>query len=751
MRVCLVSTYPPRRCGIATFAYDLRSGLLHGARRTAVDVAAIGPAEAPETAPPEVVLEIARDDRRAYVEAAAAIDGSAYDVVCVQHEFGIFGGDDGAHVVALLEGLATPSVTALHTVLATPTSGQRETLQAVARASDALIVHSRAAQGLLAAVYGIDATDVTIIPHGVPDVPFEAPDRAKAALGFGGRQVLLTFGLLSANKGIEVVLRALPDVVADHPDVLYVVLGQTHPEVVRHQGESYRAELVRTVADLGLDQHVEFHDRFVPPDLLTEYLAACDVYLTPYRSREQIVSGTLAYAVGMGRAVLSTPYRYAVELLDDGRGRLVAFDDVGEMARGIAGYLDDDLGRERTRRRAYAYGRTMTWPEVGARHLELFGAIAADGAAAATRSAHEPEHLEDMAVVNTAHLLRLADDTGVLQHATWQTPARRHGYATDDVARALVLAVRHRAWSGTPELDGVTRTCMAFMADAQRDDGGFRNLMGYDRVWRDELGSEDTIGQALWGLGTAAASAEDVAVRRHAEVMLRRALAPAAALTHPRAVAYAITGLCVALGTHRGDPELQAVVTTLGDRLVEGFDAASDDRWRWISHELTYANAKLPHALLLAGTATETARYVEVGFETLDFLAQVTVTDGMFDPVGNEGWYRRGSPRARFGQQPIEAAYTIEAAVCAAAMSRGERAERYRALARSAAAWFFGRNRLGATLYDPASGVCADGLDAGGASRNSGAESTITTLLGLITAEEAGLGRSRVPVAAAQG
>lgn len=740
MRVCLVSTYPPKRCGIATFARDLRAGLLGGDSPASVSVAAIGAPPAGERHPPEVIVEIARDDLDGYVAAARRIDREAYDLVCVQHEFGIFGGDDGRHVVTLLEALATPTATSLHTVLATPTAGQHATLQAVARASNRLVVHSDIARQLLGSVYGIDGAKVAIIAHGVPDVPFESPDRAKAELGLSGRRVLLTFGLLSRNKGIEVVLEALPEVVAEHPDLLYVVLGATHPEVRRHEGEAYRDDLRRTVAALGLEKHVELRDGFVPLEVLTEYLAACDVYVTPYRARDQIVSGTLAYAVGMGRAVLSTPYRYAEELLAEGRGRLVPFDDVEAMARGLAAYLDDDAGRERTRALAWAHGRTMTWPEVGRRHLELFEVLRRQATGSVTAPV-ESAAVPDLSAVNLAHVLRLADDTGVLQHATWQTPARRHGYATDDVARALVLAVRHRAWAGSAELDGMARTSLAYLADAQRDDGRFANLMGYDRVWRDDLGTEDTLGQSVWGLGTAVAAGAEEPLRGHAEVLLRRALAPAAGLQYPRAVAYAITGLCAALEVHPGDRALLVPITTLADRLVARFESCSDDGWRWIGDEVTYANAKLPHALLLAGAATAERRYLEIGFEALDFLAALSLTDGIFDPVGNEGWYRRGQPRARFGQQPLEAAYTIEAALCAAAMSRGGQAARYRGLARAAAAWFSGRNRLGVVLYDPATGACADGLDAGGASRNAGAESTITTLLGLIAADAGGLGR----------
>ena len=731
MRVCLVSTYPPRRCGIATFSRDLRDSLTLEGRNASVSVAAIG--ASPQRAG-EVVVQIDRDDPSSYVAAARLIDDSGFDVVCVQHEFGIFGGAEGRHVLALLGALHTPTVTTLHTVISQPDGDYRSALMAIAAVSDRLVVLSSTAADLLRDVYGIAGPKVSVIPHGVPDVAFEASDRAKAELGLEGRTVALTFGLLSRNKGIEVVLDALPEVVTDHPDLLYVVLGATHPEVRARDGETYREMLTQRIQERGLEKHVELRDRYVSQEELTLHLAACDIYVTPYQAREQIVSGTLAYAVGMGRAVLSTPYLYAQELLAEGRGVVLpSFDDTTAMAAGLRTYLDDPDARDRTRRRAYAHGRAMTWSRVGGDYLALFDEVHTPPRSAAV----------DTPLPNFDRLLALTDDTGIAQHARGPVPDRAHGYTTDDVARAVIVAVRAHVRTQDPALARAATTCISFLLHAQQPDGSFRNRMGFDRRWLDDGGSDDTLGQALWGLGTVVAETTDDALRAVAEEMFRSAVPAAAALVHPRGIAYAICGLAAGLRHRPEDRLLKAALRRCANALLALFDQHGTEQWRWFGDELTYANAKLPQALLLAGPLLADDRMVQAGLESLDFLMAQTLVEGRFDFVGNAGWYRDGGARATFGQQPIEAAYTIEACLTAADLVSGGRAAHYRDAARAAVSWFAGANRLGVALYDPDTGACADGLDANGASRNAGAESVIVCLLGLMAAQDADLARKR--------
>jgi glycosyltransferase involved in cell wall biosynthesis len=729
VRACLVSSYPPMQCGIATFSRDLRSGLMANERPVSVSALAVGELPPGQRFPREVVLRIDKEGREGYRKAGRALDLAGYDVVNVQHEFGIFGGPEGRDIVALLDEVSRPTVTTLHTVVQEPEPHYRRALLAVADASDRLVAPTRSARRILTEVYGIEERRISVIHHGVPDVPFTDPDKAKAELGFAGRQVLLTFGLLSRNKGIEVLLDALPEIVAEHPDVLYVVLGATHPTVRRDEGETYRGSLQRMVAERGLERHVAFHDHYVDQDELVTYLTACDLYVTPYLSREQIVSGTLAYAVGMGKAVVSTPYRYAQELLAEDRGRLVEFGDSEGMAATLSELLGDDAEREGLRRRAYAYGREMTWPEVGRRYLELFDEVRATGPTVTGWEGAVPS-------INLAHLQRLTDDTGTLQHALWEVPDRRFGYTTDDVARALIVAVRAHARHGHEEALRVATTSLAFMAHAQRDDGRFRNEMGYDRRWLDDLGSEDTFGQSLWGLGVAFSEARTGVLCSLAGDLFTCALPGAAALRWPRAIAYAICGICAYLRARPGEHEAQAALTATTGRLVELYEASRTDDWHWFGDDVTYANAKLPHALLLAARTTGDDRLLHIGLESLDFLLGLTYSDGRFDFVGNEGWYHRGRPRAIFGQQPIEAGYTVEVCLLAASLTDDAR---YHELARAALDWFTGRNRLGVALYDPETGACFDGLDAHGANTNAGAESCLCCLLGLLAAEEAGL------------
>ncbi len=732
MRACLVSSYPPMQCGIATFSRDLRQGLIQAEQPVAVSVAAVGDLLPGHRFSHEVVLRIDKDDREGYSRAGTRLNRAGFDVVCVQHEFGIFGGPEGLAIVDLLTEVRCPTVTTLHTILREPEPHYRDALLRVAEASDHLVVPTRIARTILSEIYGIDERRVSVIHHGVPDVPFTEPEFAKQELGFDDRPVLLTFGLLNRNKGIETVIQALPEIVAAHPDVLYVVLGATHPEIRRVEGESYRESLLEMVEERDLQKHVEFHDHYVEGDELVSYLSACDIYVTPYHAREQIVSGTLAYAVGMGKAVVSSPYRYAQELLADGRGHLVDPRDSHALSTVLSTLLSDEQERSALRQRAYTYGRMMTWSQVGSRYLELF-----DELMATRRDGREPKEGAELPALNLSYLMRLTDATGTLQHAIREIPDRRFGYTTDDVSRALIVAVRSHSRSRSDEALRLATTSLSFLAYAQLSDGRFRNEMSYDRRWLDEGGTEDTLGQCLWGLGIAHSEAADVGICSVAGDLFRDALPHAENLSWPRAIAYAVNGICAFLSAERGHHEGRHALDITTGRLLDLYDRSRTEDWRWFGDDLTYANAKLPHALLLASQVTGDQRLRSVGLESLDFLLEQTFVQGRFDFVGNEGWYSRGGQRAVFGQQPIEAGYTVEACLLAASLTSSDR---YRDLATAAVEWYTGRNRRGVALYDPATGVCIDGLDRDGPSVNAGAESVICCLLGLLAAEEAGLG-----------
>jgi len=741
VRACFVSTYPPRQCGIATFTADLCQALCQGQDNTPLGVMALTNTANEYQYPPEVVFEIRQNQLRDYRLATEYINLSSMDIICLQHEFAIFGGQEGRYVLELLRGLRKPVVTTLHTVLCEPTPAYREAFLSVAMLSDHLVVMNSKAIQILHEVYHIAPEKVSLLHHGVPEAPFVDPNYYKDKFGVEGRLVLLTFGLLSRNKGIELMPNALPTVVHAHPEVVYIILGATHPEVRRSEGEAYRLALQRQVRALHLEDHVVFYDRYVDLPELLEYLGACDIYVTPYQAQEQIVSGTLAYAVGLGKAVVSTPYLYAEELLADGCGQLVPFGDAPALARTLITLIENEVERHRMRKLAYAYGQQMIWSEVAKGYRTLFErVVTTHRQQCLARPVHKLNQVSyALPEIKLEHLRRLTDDTGIIQHATYGVPDRRFGYTADDAARALVVTLMHYRQCGDAVALDLAMRYLSFLAYAQLPDGHFHNMMSYPRQFLDERGSEDTLGRALWGLGTTVALAPGEGMRALARERFERAL-DALALRHPRALAYAICGLYNFLQRYDGAALVRRKLVECAEQLVVWYEWScvedhemSAGAWRWFGDALTYANAKMPQALLLAYDVTGTARFRHIGLASLDFLLAETYHDGYFDFIGNQGWYRRGGARAILGQQPIEAGYTAEACLTAYDLT-GE--QRYLHLARAAAEWLLGRNCFSARLYDLATGACADGLDPQGPSLNQGAESVICALLTLIVVAE---------------
>ena len=731
LRTCFVATYPPRECGIATFTYDLRDAIskLQTESRP-LNVIALRNTRDSYEYPSEVVFEIRQNQLNDYRLAAEYINLSGVDVVCLQHEFGIFGGPEGSYITEFLEGLKKPVVTTLHTVLPEPPAAYRDSLMQVASLSDYLVVLNSKAKPILHDTYKVPDEKICLIHHGVPDVPFMDPNYYKDKFGVEGRLVILTFGLLNRNKGIECMLDALPDIVKVHPHVVYLVLGATHPEVKRREGEEYRLSLQRRVRSLGLEDHVIFYDRYVELSELLEFIGASDIYITPYQSRDQIVSGTLAYAVGMGKAVVSTPYLYAEELLSEGRGRLIEFGNSSTLSQTILKLIERPAIRHRMRKKAYQYGRQMIWSEVAARYEEVFErAKELPMRSTGTRKWTKlPLAGSEVPEIRLDHLIRLTDDTGLIQHATYGVPDRRFGYSTDDVGRALVVALMYYRQFQDERVVDLCSRYLSFLGYAQLPDGRFHNFMNYSREFADEVGGEDTTGRALWGLGAAVAYAPTEGMSALARDMFERSL-NALDLHHPRSMAYAICGLFNFLKRYDGASQVRRKLVDLANSLAA--HCHEDEDWRWFGEDLTYANARMPQALLHAYQATGDEKFKQVGIASLDFLLKETYRDGMFDFVGNDGWYKRGEHRAIFSQQPIEAGYTAEACLTA---YRVTRSRDYLDLAQAAADWLLGRNRLGQRLYDLTTGGCGDGLDPQGVSLNQGAESVICALLTLLVA-----------------
>ncbi len=728
--LAFVGTFPPRRCGIATFTSDLVEAV---ARRsgTASTIVAINDTADGYEYPPRVSFEVNQNILQEYRQAADFLNVARVDAVCVQHEFGIFGGEDGRHVLRLIEQLRMPVVTTLHTIPREPTSSQRSVLEELVRVCDRLVVMTDTGRRFLMERYGVAGESIEVIPHGIPDLPFVDPNFYKDQFGVEGKKVLLTFGLLSPGKGIEHAIRALPAIAEKHPDVVYVVLGATHPHVRKAQGESYRHGLQRLAHECGVDDRITFHDRYVDIQRLCEFLGAADVYVTPYLNEEQITSGTLAYAMGAGKAVVSTPYWHAVEALAEGRGRLVPFRDSSAIAAVVIDLFDHAVERHTMRKTAYTYIRESTWENVAARYVNLLASVINERQRCPRtvfQAWTERNHELRLPAIDLTHLQRLTDDTGLLQHAVFTVPDRAHGYCTDDNARALIVAILARSLlKDDSGVDALIVRYLSFVHHAF-DSGAkvFRNFMGFDRRWIENEGSPDSQGRAIWALGVAASDLEDERLRIMAASLFQEALPGLESLRDLRSMALALFGLDAHLRRHGGDSNARRTRSMLADRLMASWRGAMPGPdWFWPEDRLTYANARLPHALIVAGAGAENREMIETGLSSLRWLVDVQTTEGLFSPIGNRGWYPRGGAKALFDQQPVEAEVTVAACIAAFDVTSDRR---WIDDALCAFRWFLGVNVLGAPLYDHATGGCRDGLGPTAPNENQGAESTLAWL-----------------------
>jgi glycosyltransferase involved in cell wall biosynthesis len=706
--------------------------------------------------PATVALQIKADDIDAYARATNFLNAGRFDTVCLQHEFGIFGGEAGAHILALLSGLTMPVVTTLHTVLADPTAAQRAVLTGIVEASSKIVVMAAKARELLRSVYHVPDDKIEVIPHGIPDVAFVTPDAAKARLGFAGKPVILTFGLLSPNKGIEVMIDAMPSILQRRPDAVYVVLGATHPNLVREQGEAYRDSLMARVRELDVEDHVVFLDQFVDQATLLEFISMCDIYVTPYLNEAQMTSGTLAYSFGLGKPVVSTPYWHARELLADGRGVLVPFGNAAAIGNEIAALLTDDPRRRAMCERAYAVSRTMTWERTAERYVSVF---------ASARQGHwlkilprtgkgAPEQSSAAAPdMQIGHFLSMCDDTGLFQHAVHSVPDRSHGYCVDDNARALLLACALNNPGEQRLSEVLTTRFAAFVQHAwNRDTRRFRNFMGFDRNWLEDRGSEDSHGRTLWALGECARRDASSSRRLWASTLFAEALSSAETFGSPRAWAFTLLGLGSYCAVTPDDVRAQEVRRFLADRLMACLAAVETRDWVWFEEGLSYDNARLSQALMLTGMATQTPAYVDAGLRSLRWLmSRQTAPEGHFRPVGTAGFGDQRQPPRAFDQQPVEATATI--AACLTAWRANGDAE-WKAVATNAFAWFHGRNDLSVALVDLHTGSCRDGLHPDRANENRGGESVVCYLLGLAEIRQlarANIGPTKPPILAAIG
>ncbi|MCX7868445.1 MAG: glycosyltransferase family 4 protein [Terrimicrobiaceae bacterium] len=734
-KIMFLGDYPPRRCGIATFTYDLREAAAQALPGAQCQVVAVTEPSGAREYPPEVRFEIPEGEIEYYQRAADFLNLARCDVLCVQHEFGIYGGPAGSHLGALLRKARMPTVTTLHTILREPSPEQLRAFRQVLELSTKVVVMTSHGAGMLREIYGAPEKKIAVIPHGIPDVPFEDPNFYKDQFGVEGRPVLLTFGLLSPGKGIEYALRALPAIAARHPSVVYIILGATHPNLLREQGETYRLSLERLARELGVEDHVMFVNRYVSSQELREYIGAADIYLTPYLNEAQITSGTLVYCFGAGKAVVSTPYWHARELLAEDRGALVPFRDAGAIAEAVSSLLSDEPRRHAMRKNAYRLGREMVWAEVGRSYARLFEEAVAEFRLGAPRRGQQPATLSaegsNLPVWRLDHLARLTDSTGTFQHAVYSLPWFEHGYCTDDNARALLFTVLFEALDGQhPELPRLQTASAAFLQHAFDPAARrFRNFLSFDRRWLEECGSEDSHGRAVWALGAVVGRTRHAQLRAWATSLFEMALPPVENFTSPRAWAFALLGIQEYLRVLHGDLLANRLRAELAERIEKLFEATASEDWKWCEPVVSYDNARLPQALISAGRWTANERQLRWGLESLRWLMDhQRSAEGYFRPVGSNGFWRRGRMPAWHDQQPLEACACVSACMEAHGATGDPH---WQHEARRAFDWYLGANDLGAPLYDAATGGCCDGLHESRVNQNQGAESTLSFLIAL--------------------
>ncbi|MBN1698437.1 MAG: glycosyltransferase family 4 protein [Spirochaetales bacterium] len=733
-KIAFLGDYLPRKCGIATYTTDLRNAVALEFPTTQCLVIPVNDIEGGYAYPPEVRFEITEQDLPSYLRAADFLNITDVDVLCVEHEFGIYGGLEGSYLLALLHELQMPIVTTLHTILREPNPEQLRVMCELIRLSTRLLAMTEKGREFLLDVYQVSSDKIDLIPHGIPDMPFADPNYFKDEFGVAGRQVLLTFGLLSPNKGIEYVLRALPDIITEFPNTVFIVVGQTHPNILRHESEFYRLSLERMAKALGVQKHVVFFNRFVELEELIRFIGATDIYLTPYLTETQITSGTLAYAFGSGNAVVSTPYWHAAELLADGRGKLVPFRDAAAIAHAVIDLLHDEPLRHSMRKNAYQKGREMVWSRVAQLYVKSFHQAGQDHSFVGRKSSPIKtldEQPDQLPMLKLDHLYRMSDSAGIFQHASFTVPNFAEGYCTDDNARALLLTLKlQQSGHRSLRINDLAASYAAFLNYAfDRKSHRFRNFMSFDRRWLQETGSEDCHGHALWALGLCMGHEDHGSYHMLAAELFEQALPVASGFTSPRAWAFTLIGIDEYLGRLSGDRRANQIRESLSAKLMQRYADSATEHWQWFEDVVSYANAKLSHALILSGRRMNDDMMLETGLKTLRWLVKVQTSDtGSFRPIGSNGFFRRGQERALFDQQPIEAQVTVSACI-----------EAYYATAdlswaveaRRAFEWFLGRNDLGLALYDSCTGGCRDGLHVDRLSQNQGSESTLAFLLSL--------------------
>ena len=725
--VYFVGNYLPRKCGIATFTTDLATSV---AKYGHVKINAVAMNDTVEgyNYPDTVKFEIYQNDQLKYSEAGDFINIANPEIVNLQHEFGIFGGPSGNYISILLKKLNMPVITTMHTIMKKPDEEYMKSYADLFKYSDRIVVLSKKALQMCKKIYGLGDGEVAYIPHGIPDIPFVDTSFYKDEFHLSGKKIIMTFGLINPGKGIEYVIKALPEIKKRYPNIVYIVLGATHPNIKKISGEEYRLSLKKLAEELNVENNVLFLNRFVSLEDLTKFLMATDIYITPYLHEEQVVSGTLAYALGAGKAIISTPYWYAVELLEGDRGQIVDFRDSDSIARAISEYLGNEVSMNLARKKAYQYGRRMIWKNVAGAYLDLFYDVLKKRNVAPI----VPKGVKRILKTNypeptLKHLVRMTDDTGLLQHSFGSVPDRKHGYCLDDNARAIIVATKYYNLVGDKKALDLLDRYLSFIVYMQREDGRFHNFLGYDREYLDETGSHDSFGRALWGLGYAMKYAPDWIVPV-AKNNFDRAL-PHIDELNLRGSALALIGLYYYNKRFPGATSVRKGIKLLADKLVGFYFNQSSDDWHWFEPVLSYSNGLIPKSLMLAYEVVVNVEYINIALESMEFLIKHTFKNGHLSLIGSNGWYKKNGKRAGFDQQAVDAMATVEMLRTAYAIY--EKPEYLRKM-KTAFNWFLGLNDKNISMYDFRTGGCSDGLTPNGRSLNQGAESLLAYMLSLL-------------------
>ncbi len=722
-KTCFLSNFPPKECGIATFTKDLSNAMDKRFNpRLKSKVIALNASDDFYNYPKKVIMNINKEDIDNYIHIAKKVNESEnIKLVCVQHEFGIFGGDYGSYLIPFLETIEKPVVVTFHSVLPNPDEMRKKVINAIASRSSAIIVMAKIAVDILNKDYGIEKNKIHVVPHGISDVPFQSNDFQKKKLNLDNKIVLSTFGLLSRGKGIEYMIKSLPPLVKKYPNLLYLIIGETHPVVRREEGEEYRNKLANLVKKLGLKNNVKFYNKYLSLQEIIDHLIATDIYICTNLEKNQITSGTLAYALGCGRAIVSTPSIYAEEVLAENRGILAKFKNPKSYTKAIECILSDSEFKKDLEKNAYAYSRPMTWSNVAFRYLNIFNQVVQ----------LRDEVTEKFPKIKLNHLQNMTDNFGMIQFAKHSTPDINSGYTLDDNARALIFSVLHHKLFGSPQSRELAETYLKFLEYTQEEDGNFKNNhKNEEEIFNSH--SEDSFGRALWALGYTINKSKHQDLKDKSKDLFDNALDNLHKLESPRAKAFSLTGLIYYYKEHE-KPEILLIIKNLAEDLVKLYEEESSENWKWFESCLTYSNAKLPEALFLVYEITKDKKYLEVAKESLDFLSNTVFVDDALAPIGQNGWYKRNGERAFFDQQPLDVSAMVQAYLTAYRLTEEEDYYKKAILAFN---WFLGKNHLKQMIYNDSTGGCYDGLGKFSINLNQGAESTVSYLIARIFLEE---------------